>query len=97
LKAYPAVWTFAWRAGVEPTNNVAERARRPAVLWRRSFGRRSTAGRQYVEWIPSVALMLRQCGRTVLGYPADALVMITTTYRPPELFAACGSVIGQFG
>ena len=35
----PALWTFARVEGVEPTNNGAERALRPAVLWRKgSFG-----------------------------------------------------------
>src|ERR671933_518224 len=38
-KWWPALWTFARVEGVEPTNNVAERALRPAVLWRKgSFG-----------------------------------------------------------
>ena len=33
-KWWPALWTFARVEGVEPTNNVAERALRPSVLWR---------------------------------------------------------------
>jgi transposase len=38
-KCWPALWTFARVEGVEPTNNGAERALRPAVLWRKgSFG-----------------------------------------------------------
>src|SRR5262245_58054066 len=38
-KWWAALWTFAGSEGVEPTNNVAERALRPAVLWRKgSFG-----------------------------------------------------------
>lgn len=35
LKLWPALWTFVTVPGVEPTNNAAERAIRPAVLWRR--------------------------------------------------------------
>ena len=39
LKVEPALWTFVTTVGVEPTNNAAERALRPAVLWRKnSFG-----------------------------------------------------------
>lgn len=39
LKVEPALWTFITTEGVEPTNNAAERALRPAVLWRKnSFG-----------------------------------------------------------
>ena len=38
-KWWTALSTFARVDGVEPTNNAAERARRPAMLWRKgSFG-----------------------------------------------------------
>jgi transposase len=40
LKVWPALWTFASQAGVEPTNNHAERALRGAVIYRKlSLGR----------------------------------------------------------
>ena len=33
------LWTFVSNEGIDPTNNAAERAIRPAVLWRKgSFG-----------------------------------------------------------
>lgn len=39
LKLEVGLWTFAQVEGVEPTNNPAERALRPAVLWRKGcFG-----------------------------------------------------------
>src|SRR6266545_2527259 len=39
LAQWEALWTFSRVEGVEPTNNTAERALRPAVLWRKgSFG-----------------------------------------------------------
>src|SRR5262245_13142364 len=45
LKLRRALWTFVRHEGVEPTNNAAERAIRPGVLWRkRSFGTQSPAG-----------------------------------------------------
>jgi len=45
LQVEPALWLFVTTVGVEPTNNAAERAIRPAVLWRRtSFGSQSQAG-----------------------------------------------------
>ena len=45
LKLRQALWTFVRHEGVEPTNNAAERAIRPGVLWRKgSFGTQS-AGR----------------------------------------------------
>ena len=43
------MWLFVTTAGVEPTNNAAERAIRPAVLWRRtSFGSQTQAGSVFV-------------------------------------------------
>ncbi len=49
LKVEPAMWLFVTVEGVEPTNNAAERAIRPAVLWRRtSFGSQSVAGSTFV-------------------------------------------------
>ncbi|NEO65305.1 MAG: transposase [Moorea sp. SIO4G2] len=45
LKSEPALWLFVDVEGLEPTNNAAVRAIRPAVLWRRtSFGSQSEAG-----------------------------------------------------
>jgi hypothetical protein len=42
LKVEEAMWLFVKTEGVEPTNNAAERAIRPAVIWRRtSFGSHS--------------------------------------------------------
>jgi hypothetical protein len=35
---WPTLWTFARVDGVEPTNDVSERAVRPAVLWRKGSG-----------------------------------------------------------
>src|SRR5947207_15218942 len=49
-KWWPALWSFARVEGVEPTNNVAERALRPAVLWRQgSFGSNSGPGSRFAE------------------------------------------------
>jgi hypothetical protein len=54
-KWWPALWTFARMEGVEPTNNVAERALRPAVLWRKgSFGSDSELGHHFAERLLSV-------------------------------------------
>ena len=54
-KWWTALWTFARVEGVEPTNNVAERALRPAVLWRKgSFGSDSELGHHFAERLLSV-------------------------------------------
>ncbi len=52
LKVEPALWLFLTVEGLEPTNNAAERAIRPAVLWRRtSFGSQSEAGSVFVAML----------------------------------------------
>ena len=69
LGVYPALWTFARVEGVEPTNNVAERALRRAVIWRKiSFGNHSTSGCRFVERILTTVQTLRLQDRQVLDY-----------------------------
>ena len=69
LKVFPAFWTFLRVPGMEPTNNAAERALRPAVLYRKiSFGTQSSGGSRFVERMLTVVSTLRQQGRNVLGY-----------------------------
>jgi transposase len=52
---------------VEPTNNVAERALRPAVLWRkRRFGSDCEAGSRFAERLLTVAATCQQQGRPLL-------------------------------
>jgi transposase len=69
LKLEPAMWTFVSQPGVEPTNNAAERALRPAVIWRKtSLGTQSARGSRFVERLLTCVASLRQQGRTVLDY-----------------------------
>jgi transposase len=68
-RLWPALWTFVDEDGVEPTNNAAERALRPAVLWRKgSFGTQSDGGARFVERLLTVTATCRQQGRSVLDY-----------------------------
>jgi transposase len=65
----PALWAFVRAEGVEPTNNAAERALRPAVLRRkRSQGSRSEAGCRFVERMLTAVQTLRLQQRNVLAY-----------------------------
>jgi transposase len=58
---------------VEPTNNAAERALRPAVLWRKnSFGSQSEAGSLFVSKMLTVVTTLRAQDRRVLDYLVEA-------------------------
>jgi len=69
LALWPALWTFTSVPGVEPTNNAAERAVRPAVLWRKqSFGTQTTAGNDFVARLLSIATTCQQQQRGLLDY-----------------------------
>jgi transposase len=69
LKRREALWTFVQVAGVEPTNNAAERSIRPGVLWRKgSFGTQSAEGSRFVESMLTVVATLKQQQRNVLEY-----------------------------
>ena len=71
LKLEDALWTFVYVEGVEPTNNRAERALRPGVIWRKgSFGTNSEKGSRFVECILTVVTTLRSQGRNVLEFLA---------------------------
>ncbi len=73
LKMEAALWLFVTQEGVEPTNNAAERAIRPAVIWRRiSFGSQSATGSEFVARMLSVVTTLRQQDRDVLAYLTEA-------------------------
>jgi transposase len=75
--------------GVEPTNNVAERALRPAVLWRKgSFGSDSEAGSRFVERLLTVVASCRQQGRPLLAFLVAAGEAAVRGSRPPPLLPA---------
>src|SRR5262249_31949874 len=73
LKRREALWTFVQVAGVEPTNNTAERSLRPGVLWRKgSCGTQSAEGSRFVERMMTVVATLKQQRRNVLEYLTTA-------------------------
>ena len=68
-KWWPALWTFTRLEGVEPTNNVSERALRPTIRRRKGcFGSDSEAGSQFAERLLTVAATCRQQGRGLLEF-----------------------------
>jgi len=68
-----ALFTFVREAGVEPTNNHAERALRPFVLWRKtSYGSQSERGCLFAARMMTVAQTLRQQRRPVFTFLVDA-------------------------
>jgi transposase len=67
------LWTFVWDALVDPTNNLAERIIRQAVLWRKgSLGTQSERGARYAERILSICATCRLQGRSIIAYLRDA-------------------------
>jgi hypothetical protein len=78
--------------GLEPTNNAAEQALRPAVLWRKgSFGTQSAGGNTFVTRLLSVAATCKQQNRSLLAYltavctAAQAGPPIPSLLAPPPL------------
>ena len=89
LKLRQALWTFVHLAGVEPTNNTAERAIRPGVLWRKgSFGTHSAQGSRFVESMLTVVATLTQQQRNVLEYLTAACEAALRDEPAPSLLPA---------
>jgi transposase len=86
LREEPSMWTFVHRRGVEPTNNGAERAIRPAVLLRKcSQGTQSFRGNLVVERLQTAAATLRRQGRNVHEYLVAALQASRLNQPAPSL------------
>jgi transposase len=90
LKLRYALWTFVHLEGVEPTNNAAERAIRPGVLWRKmSFGTHSAQGSRFVEAIMTVIATLKQQHRNPLDYLTAACEATLRDEIAPSLLPTC--------
>ena len=86
LEHWPALWTFVTTEGVEPTNNAAERALRPAVLWRKSsFGTRCDAGSRFVERMLTVSTTCGQQQRELFPFLVQALEAHWASQPAPSL------------
>lgn len=72
---HPHFFTFVHEDGVEPTNNLAGRALRPAVQWRKMmFGNRSATGELAVARLLTVT-------RTCQLQQLNALLYLTAAIR----------------
>jgi transposase len=86
LEHEPALWTFVYELGVEPTNNHAERELRGFVMWRRkSFGTQSERGSRFAERIMTVVHSLRKQRRDVLAFVTDACQAALDNKPAPSL------------
>ncbi|BAZ03191.1 transposase IS66 (plasmid) [Tolypothrix tenuis PCC 7101] len=86
LKVEPALWLFVTVEGVEPTNNAAERAIRPAVIWRRtSFGSQTQGGSNFVARMLTVVTTLKSQRRNVLEFMTQAVSAKRQSQPTPSL------------
>lgn len=86
LKVEPALCLFVAIEGLEPTNNAAERAIRPAVLWRKnSFGSQREEGSVFVSRMLTVITSLRSQNRNILEFMTDAVRANRKGTTPPSL------------
>jgi transposase len=86
LKLEAALWLFITEDGVEPTNNAAERAIRPAVIWRRtSFGSDSAAGSLFVSGLLTVVSSLKLQERNILDFLVESVLANRSNDVPPSL------------
>jgi len=85
-KLRQALWTFVAHEGIEPTNNLAERQLRHAVVWRKcSYGTDSAKGSRFVEAVLTVVLTARQQGRNALALLTDYVRADFHHLAPPRL------------
>ncbi len=86
LALEPALFTFLSIGGVDPTNNLAERALRGPVLWRkRTSGCKSDRGARFAERILSVLGTLRLHTTDAITWLIDAIHESSCGKPPPSL------------
>jgi transposase len=74
LKVWPALWTFAAHAGIEPTNHHAERALHGAGIYRKlSLASQSQAGEQRIARLLTAHTTCRLELRSRHAYLIDLL------------------------
>lgn len=78
-----------WVEGLAPTNNAAEQALRPAVLWRKGcFGTCSAARSRAADPQLPVIALYRQQGRNVYAFLTLALRAARANQSAPDIFAS---------
>ncbi len=69
LDRFETLWTFLRKEGVEPTNNLAERGLRPAVIFRKiSGGSQSEWGARMIERVMTIGCTLKQNGANIFEF-----------------------------
>jgi len=82
------LFTFLTHEGVEPTNNAAEQAIRPAVQWRKlCFGNQSEAGERFTERILTVTRTCQLRGKNPFHFLTDLMEAAFQERPRPSLLA----------
>jgi transposase len=91
LKMEPQLWMFT-KAGIDPTNNAAERAIRPAVVWKkRSYGVESERGARYVEAMLSIWATCRRNDVNAVSYLREVIHAHRSKTTVPNIFDSSDS------
>jgi transposase len=86
LKNWDHLFTFLSHEGVEPTNNAAERALRPAVQWRKiCLGNQSQDGERFTERILTVTRTCQAQNKNAFEFLAQLMDAHFQKYPLPSL------------
>lgn len=88
LDRFDTLWTFLSEEYVEPTNNLAERNLRPAVIYRKlTGGSQSKWGMEFVERLLTVVCTCRQQTKNVFTFLTDIFHAYSCNGPAPPVFA----------
>lgn len=91
LQEFHNLWVFTMVAGMEPINHLAERDLRKLVIGRKkSYGTKSSSGKNFVEKITTAAQTLRKHGWNVLHYIQKVVASFYSGSAPPVMSEAMG-------
>jgi transposase len=98
LQVEPALWTFVTHPEVPPTNNRAERALRPFVIWRKlSLHTQAKRGDRFIERILTVVETCRLQGRPVTEYVTAVVKTHLAGEPPPSLIPVLSQSFSSMG
>ena len=84
LDRFSTLWTFLFIEGVEPTNNLAERGLRPAVIFRKlSGGNQSDWGARFTERLMTVVCTLKQNAINIFTFLTEVFAAHQMARSPP--------------
>jgi len=87
LERFDTLWTFLSQEDVEPTNNLAERSLRPAVIYRKlTGGSRSEWGIAFVERLLTLVCTCKQRAKNIFTFLIKAFQAHLSCGPAPPIF-----------